>query len=278
MDNKTNTSEIIINTINTIFDNLFSSIDISMYKILDKLTFIDSDILKDKNFEKIFGTNQTNGLLLICNSLIIGFIIYYGIKYFSNNFNDSKIENPWKFILKIIIFGICMNSSFFIVEQLLNINFNITEGIRSIGEDIFKQKIGFTGLIENINKNIKISGEHINIFSIDGIIKGTLTMSLLNLLTTYALRYVGIKIFVLISPFAILSLSMEKTAWIFKIWIKNLISLLLVQIIISIILLVIFSLNYENSEEITKFIYLGGIYALMKANSYIKDFIMRGVI
>ena len=276
MEKNTNTSEIIINTINSIFKNLFSSIDTSLYKILDKLTFIDSSILKDKNFEKIFGTSSTNGILLICNSLIIGFIIYYAIKYFNSNLNESKIENPWKFILKIIIFGICMNSSFFIIEQILNINYNITEAIRSIGEDIFKQKISFIGLIENINKNLKITEDSINIFSVDGIIKGTLTMSLLNLLTTYALRYIGIKIFVLIAPFAILTLSMEKTSWIFKIWMKNLISLLLVQIIISIVLLIIYSLNYENSEEITKFIYLGGIYALIRINSFVKEFVMRG--
>ena len=276
MEKNTNTSEIIINTINTIFKNLFSSIDTSLYKILDKLTFIDSNILKDKYFEKIFGTSSTNGILLICNSLIIGFVIYYAIKYFNSNLNEMKIENPWIFILKIIIFGICMNSSFFIIEQILNINYNITEAIRSIGEDIFKQKISFYGLIENINKNLKITEEGLNIFSVDGIIKGTLTMSLLNLLTTYALRYIGIKIFIIIAPFAILSLSMEKTSWIFKIWIKNLISLLLVQIIISIVLLIIFSLNYEITEEITKFIYLGGIYALIKINSFVKEFVMRG--
>ncbi len=276
MEKNTNASEIIINTINTIFKNLFSSIDTNLYKVLDKLTFIDSNILKDKNFEKIFGTSSTNGILLICNSLIIGFIIYYAIKYFNSNLNEAKIENPWNFILKIIIFGICMNSSFFIIEQLLNINYNITEAIRSIGEDIFKQKISFYGLIENINKNLKIAEDSINIFSVDGIIKGTITTSLLNLLITYALRYIGIKIFVIVAPIAILSLSMEKTSWIFKIWMKNLISLLLVQIIISIVLLIIFSLNYENSEEITKFIYLGGIYALIKINSFVKDFVMRG--
>ena len=45
-----NTSEIttnIINTINTIFESLFSSIDNSLYEILDNLVFINSDILTD---------------------------------------------------------------------------------------------------------------------------------------------------------------------------------------------------------------------------------------
>ena len=69
-----NTSEIttnIINTINTIFANLFSSIDNSLYEILDNLVFINSDILTDKYFNKIFGTSSNNGILLIGNSLLI---------------------------------------------------------------------------------------------------------------------------------------------------------------------------------------------------------------
>lgn len=50
----------IISTINTIFQNLFSSIDNSLYEILDDLVFIDSGILKDKYFENIFGTSTSN--------------------------------------------------------------------------------------------------------------------------------------------------------------------------------------------------------------------------
>ena len=35
-------------------ENLFSSIDNSLYDVLDKVTFISSDILRDSNFETIF--------------------------------------------------------------------------------------------------------------------------------------------------------------------------------------------------------------------------------
>ena len=50
---------------------------------------------------------------------------------------------------------------------------------------------------------------NINVFSLDGIIKGTLTVSLLNLVFSYSLRYVMIKILILLSPFAFVSLIME---------------------------------------------------------------------
>ena len=71
MENASNITEIIIQTINTIFENLFSSIDNNLYSVLDSITFISSDILNDKNFEKLFGTSTSNGILLIANSRIV---------------------------------------------------------------------------------------------------------------------------------------------------------------------------------------------------------------
>ena len=274
MEQNSNISEVIINTINNIIGNLFTSIDNSLYQILDKLTFINADILKEKNFERIFGTSASNGILLICNSLLIGFIIYFAIKYFSNNFSKEKTENPWQFILKIIIFGICMNCSYFIIELILDLNSNISLAIRSIGEDIFKQEICFTGLIENMNKNLNFTDKNLNVFSIEGLIKGSLSMSLLNLLTVYALRYIMVKIFVLFAPFAILSLSLQKTSWIFRMWCKALVSQLIIQIVVAIVLLILFSIEYTNQELLSQFVYLGGIYALIKANGFAKEFMM----
>lgn len=52
-----NITQTIIDTINYIFETLLSSIDNNLYDVLDKLTFIDSNILHDKNFESIFGTS-----------------------------------------------------------------------------------------------------------------------------------------------------------------------------------------------------------------------------
>ena len=71
----------IIETINNIFSSLFSSVDNNLYSILDDIVFIKSDILKDKFINSIFGTPTTSGLLLISNSLLIGFALYYIIRY-----------------------------------------------------------------------------------------------------------------------------------------------------------------------------------------------------
>ena len=274
MEQNSNMSQVVINTINTIFIDLFKSIDTNLFKVLDDLTFVNSNILNDKYFGKILGTTSANGILLIANALLVGYILYYSAKYLSSNFTLSKIENPTQFFLKLIIFGIAMNSSYFIIQQILEINSGITSAIRSIGEDLFKQNISFSELIEAINSNLKITENNLNIFSVDGLIKGTTTISLVNLVTVYALRYITIKILVLISPFAILSLSLENTSVFFKLWLRNLLSMLFIQIIVSLILLILFSVDYKSNDLMVKFVYVGGIYSLIKANSFVKEFMM----
>lgn len=267
-----NITQIIIDTINTILGNLFGSIDNNLYSILDDISFISSDILDDKNFENIFGTSASNGILLIANSLLLGIILYFSIRYLLSHFTYSQIENPKSFILKLIIYGICMNFSYFLISQFIDIFSNISLAIRNIGEILFKKNICFSELILYINNHISINTSSLDFFSLDGIIKGTLSISLLNLVFSYSFRYILIKIFVLLTPFAFLSNCLSSTSWFFKSWFKNLFSLLFIQIIISIILLLLFSIDY-SSNLFSKFIYIGGMYGLIKANSFVKDFI-----
>ena len=101
MDQATNITQTIIDTINTIFENLFSSIDNNLYSVLDDITFISSDILDDKNFENIFGTQSSNGILLIANSLLLAFILYYAIKYLLSHLTFSRCRTTIKFYNKI---------------------------------------------------------------------------------------------------------------------------------------------------------------------------------
>lgn len=273
MENTTDITQIIINTINTLFETLFASIDNNLYSILDDITFIGPNILNDKNFENIFGNSTSNGILLISNSLLLGFILYYAIRYLMSHLTYSRIENPSSFIIKLIVFGIFMNFSFFIIEFILDLNSNISLAIRNLGESIFHKNICFSELISTINSNMSIDTSSLNIFSIDGLIKSTLSLSLLNLVFSYSLRYIMVKVFILLSPFAFLSLTLNSTNWFFKAWIKNLFSLLFIQIIVSIVLLILFSLDFSATNLFNKFIYVGGIYALIRANSFVREFI-----
>ena len=266
-------TQTIITTINSMFEQLFGSLDNNLYKTLDDITFVNSDILKTNYFEKILGTSTTNGILLIANSLLLGIILYFAIKYLLSHFTYSEMESPKEFIFKLIIFGICMNFSYFLLEQAINIFYYISVGIRNIGENIFMKEICFNQIINTINSALSVSNNALNMFTLNGILKGILSFSMLHLVLTYAFRYVMIKIFALLTPFAILSLSLKSTSWFFKVWIKNLFSLLFIQIIVALVLVLLFSTDYSTGGLLAKFIYIGGIYALIKANSFVREFI-----
>lgn len=270
---QSNITQTILNTINYIFETLLSSIDNKLYGILDDLTFINSDILHDDYFSKIFGTSTTNGILLIANSLLLGILLYYATRYFLAHITYVEAEKPFAFIFKLIIYGICMNFSYFILEQLLDINSYITLAIRDLGNQLFGKSICFSELISIINSSVSVDNSSLNIFSLDGLLKATMSMSLLGLVFSYSLRYVMVKIFILISPFAILSKSSSSLSWFFKSWAKNLFSLLFIQIIVSMLLLILFSMKYDSSNLFTKFVYIGGIYALLQVNSFVREFI-----
>lgn len=273
MESTNNITQTIIDTINSILETLFASIDNNLYSVLDQITFINSDILNDQNFEKLFGTSTSNGILLIANSLLLGFILYYGFKYLMSHITYHKVDSPFSFIIKIVLFGICMNFSFFIVEIILDLNSNISLAIRSLGKNLFGKEICFSELINTINTNVAVDTNSLNIFSVDGLIKSTLSISLLSLVFSYSLRYIMIKVFVLLAPFAFISLCLDSTSWFFKSWLKNLFSLLFIQIIVSLVLLILFSLDYSETNLFNKFVYVGGIYALIRANTFVRQFI-----
>lgn len=273
MEQTNNITQTIIDTINTIFESLFSSIDNNLYSVLDEVTFIGPDILNDKNFENIFGTQTSNGILLIANSFILAFIIFYAARYLLSHLTYTQTEAPFRFIFKLLLFGIAMNFSFSIMEMVLDLNFNISLAIRNLGKNLFEKNINFSELINTINTTMSVDTASLNIFSIDGLIKGTLTISLLSLIFSYSLRYIMVKVFVLLAPFAFISLTLNSTSWFFKAWSKNLFSLLFIQIIVALVLLILFSMDFSATNLFSKFVYVGGIYALIKANSFVREFI-----
>lgn len=262
----------IIETINSLFGNLFSSIDNSIYSALDDITFIDTDILTSYFFEKIL---DTNGLLLIANSLLIGFVLYYGISYLlsSLGISSERFQPPSQFFFKILIGGLLMNSSFFICEKIIYLNSLFSSAIRSMGSAFFNIDISFSKLIEQLNAVIYSETTSNSIFSIDGILKLIFSFSFFNIIFSYSVRYIMIKVFILISPFAFLTLSTPTTSIFFKSWIKSLLALLFIEIFTSIILIIMFSITYSANDISSKLLLIGSIFALIKSNSYIRDFL-----
>jgi len=262
---------IIIETINSIFSNLFSSIDNNVYSYLDTFTFIDSSIIDNSFFEKFLGASGKTGILYLTDALLLAIIIYYAIRYSYSVFTGNNVEKPTQFIFKMIIIGIFINSSFFLCEQILNINYLISGSIQDIGKSITNKDITFSCLIQNLNSVISIGENSFNLFSFDGIIKGFISVGLLNILFSYSLRYIIIQVFVLTTPLAMLSLINSSSYWIFKSWSKAFLSLLLLQSFVSLILIIMLSLDTSN-----KLLLIGSIYALIRANTFIRE-ILGGV-
>lgn len=212
-------------------------------------------------------------LVILANSLILGYTLYYAIKYLISNLTFCQIESPYQFVFKLIIFTIIVNSSYFVCEQFLFINNLISESIREIGKNLLNTDISFSNLISKLNSIITIEESSFSIFTIDGLIKSFISIGLFNLLFSNSLRYIMLKVFVLICPFAFLSLVNASSSWFFKTWFKSFLSLLLLQSFTSLILIVTFSINFSQNSIMSKCLYVGSIYALIKSNSYIMELI-----
>lgn len=273
ISNTTNITQVIIDTINSLLNTLFSSIENSVYETLDDLAFISTDILDNTIFQKLLGYHYNNGLLIIANSLLLAVCLYYCFKLVYSHFTGIQIERPYQFVFKLLIFGIFINCSYFICEMFIYFTSLISDAIRSIGSNILGEEISFSSLISNLNSVVTVDSTSLNVFSLDGILQSLISISFINLLFTYSLRFIMVKVLILIMPFALLTLINSSTAWFFKAWLKIFLSLLFIQPFISIILLIVFALDFTGTDIMSKVLCIGAIYALIRANTYVQHFI-----
>lgn len=273
ISNTTNITQVIIDTINSLLNTLFSSIENSVYETLDDLAFIGTDILDNTIFQKLFGYHYNNGLLIIANSLLLAVCLYYCFKLVYSHFTGIQIERPYQFVFKLLIFGIFINCSYFICEMFIYFTSLISDAIRSIGSNILGEEISFSSLISSLNSVVTVDSTSLNVFSLDGILQSLISISFINLLFTYSLRFIMVKVLILIMPFALLTLINSSTAWFFKAWLKIFLSLLFIQPFISITLLIVFALDFTGTDIMSKVLCIGAIYALIRANTYVQHFI-----
>lgn len=263
-----------IQGINTIFYNFLNSVDSNVYSILDDIIFVNSDILNDNFISKILGTPTSTGLILLCNSLLFGFILYYAISLILSHIAMFRLQTPYQFVCKLIIISIIINYTYEICSFLLDLNSNISLVIRSIGENLFNSSICFTNLEYKLT-HISSLGNNFNVFSIQGFLKSFSSIGLLNLILSYSLRYIMLKIFILIFPFAVISTLNESSFYFFKSYIKSFISLLFTQTIVALVLLLIYSLDFNTNDLFSQVIFIGAIYCLSRINYFMKELMGR---
>lgn len=184
----------------------------------------------------------------------------------------AKVQSPSQFIFKLIICAILLNFSISLCYYLVLFCSYISILIRSAGNYLLNTSISFSAFIEKINQVFPMNPQDFNLFSFDGLVRSLISVGFMNLAFSYSLRFIMIKVFSLISPFAILCLSIDNFSWIFKSWLKIYLSLLFLQILVSFILLIAFALQTPEDATLCSLLYLGTIYALIKSNSFIRDF------
>lgn len=262
----------ILNNLNIIAEKLFKSVETQVFKTLDDIVIIGTDILKMESLKNIFFENKVNGLIIIANSLILFFFIYYVLSNLIIMYNGNKVSNMYSFVIRIIFVTILVNSSYYICEQVLNILELFTNSIDIFAKDLAGQSVSFVNLKEtiiSINDFMKS-----DVLSLDGIIKGMISFGAISVLINFSIRYVTVIFLVIISPFALVSLASDLSVEFFKTWIKLFFTNLLVQIVVKLFILI--PLMYKHTNSVMyKIILVGTIYLIYKINNFSKEIFIK---
>ena len=266
-----NFPEVISKLISTLINSLLTSVDSNVFSTLDEIVFLKSSSLFDTFFISFF--TKRFSIVTLSEVLILGFLLYYGIAYLFSIFTCTNFQKPVSFIARLFFAALLVRYSMLLCENLISFFELITEIIKTFSISIFSFHLSFSALYEQLS-NVFLSdlNNPFGLFSFDGILKTFLSFCFVNLLFTYAVRFIYIKILVLISPLVCLSICLDQTIWIFKIWLKSFISQLFVQILICVILLILFSLNNTANILISKLLYVASIICLLRATSFVREF------
>lgn len=263
-------TELISDSINSIFFKLFSSIDNTIYSNLDNILFINSDITNNFKFQQFFDDTSKNNLLIIVNSLIIGLVLFYVLNYAIAHLIYSKVDSPYQFIFKCVIFISCSYSSFWLCTQAIKFTSLLTDITRELGYNITGYEINFSTLIDNINSTLYTSLQIFDIFTFDGLLKFSFSLIITYILIIFSIRYIMCMFLVLMSPFAFISLVNNKFDGFFKGWLNQFLEVLFMQIFISFILIISFCIDFSHSDILSKLTYLASLIIITRCKTNIK--------
>ena len=261
----------IIENLNSVFTKLFTSIDQNVFNELDKLVFITPKIISDKTTTKLLGHNFLSGTISISVSIALGVLIFYAFKYLLSHLTFENVQNPISFMFKLFISLFIVLNIKIILENIIFLNNEITKEILSLGSGFFEGEVNFSSLIYKINSSLYILDSSFDFVSLDGVIKIIISFGIINLLLEYALRYVVIKVMCIIAPILIILKSFEDTKYLYTSFIKAFFSILFMQTIVAVILVISTNREISGYSLMSKLIFLGTIYALIKANKLSTD-------
>jgi len=252
---------------NSLIEMTVDSIADKLFPILDKIVFVTTESFGYSSKGELTGNVDKVGefILILANSLIVAIVLWYLFRQIFAYFFSFEVETPWKFIMRLVFFSILMNAAYFITYQLIDIVGQVTEYLSlAIGDKV--NNISFEGFAEIINDTIDIEDEDsFNVFSIEGLINTFVYLGIFYLGITYAVRYVMLRLMVLISPIACMTLVSKSTSIIFKNWFTIFMGYLISQVFIVLVLAIPHLLDLGDGLE-GKLLLCGILFTLYKVN------------
>ena len=210
----------IISNLDTTITNLYNSVNSEIFEMLDKILVITPDILNLKPLNKVLNISNESHMLAIVACFITISGICFVIQRLAAMYNGTNKESIHKYILSVIICAIIATNCMYLCKTVLNIANLSAQVVMELGETISGKKINFKTFGEYISKLDKNMSD--SFLSIDGMIKGIVVFSFVNLLICLAVRYVWIIFLLLITPITIMLNISKASSGIFKSWCKSL--------------------------------------------------------
>lgn len=219
----------------------------------------------------IMGNKSVDGTISIAVSVAFGIIIYYSFKFLLSHLTLKSEENPYTFLIRMIIIIIVATNIEEILGTFLKINSLFTKEILKLNSNPYSKETFFSIYVKNLQSNIYNFENGIDFTTFDGILKIFISSGLVTLLFEYAYRYMLVIIMLIISPIMIIFKVIKNTEYIFYSWLKTIVALLFMQNIAAIILMIITYITPATSNISSKLIFIGVIYALIKSNQITND-------
>ena len=262
----------IINSLNSVSEKLFKSIESEVFTYLDKLVGITPDIFKQEPLKKILSQDSLNSIILIANSFVLFYIVFFVIQKLISMYNGEKSQSVYGFVIKLIIVGALVNSSFLICKEIINLTSLLSNCIDGLIQDVCGKSATFENLKESILKIEDLTKS--DVLSLNGVIKGVISFGSISILINFGIRYVTIIFLIITSPFAFVTLSSESTVGIFKTWMKSFFVSLMTQIVVKIVIFI--PLLYKKTNSMMyKIILVGSIYIIYKINNFTKQIFVK---
>ena len=262
----------IINSLNSVSEKLFKSIESEVFTYLDKLVGITPDIFKEEPLKKILSQDSFNSIILIANSFVLFYIVFFVIQKLISMYNGEKSQSVYGFVIKLIIVGALVNSSFLICKEIINLTSLLSNCIDGLIQDVCGKSATFENLKESILKIEDLTKS--DVLSLNGVIKGVISFGSISILINFGIRYVTIIFLIITSPFAFVTLSSESTVGIFKTWMKSFFFFFLTQIVVKIVIFI--PLLYKKTNSMMyKIILVGSIYIIYKINNFTKQIFVK---